>query len=119
MALVLFRTFFFLLFSFNSNIDQLRPSWIINFIPTQTNFSKYAYHFFHKTLIITQILTTTNKTMLSKMHYFLHFHVPHSITSVTYYHSHYIIIQMITNYAKLGLIISLHQFTKNSSQLSK
>ena len=73
-------------------------------------FIQVCLPFFHETLIITQILTTTNQIMLSKMHYFLHFHGPHSITSLTHYQSHYIITQMITSYVKLGYIISLHHF---------
>ena len=75
-------------------------------------FPQYTY------FTITQILTTINQITLTKMHYFPHFHGPHTITSVTHCHSHYIIIQMIMNYVKLGYIISLQHFTKNSSQLS-
>ena len=65
--------------------DQLRPTWIIRFILTQKNFPNYAYQFFHNTLMITQILTTTNQNILTKMHFFLDFHGPHTISNPLFF----------------------------------
>ena len=82
------------------------PAFIDHLLHTNTKeFLECARHFFHNILTFTQILTTNNQNTLTKKHYFPHFHGPHTIISVTHYHSDYIIIQMIMNYVKLGSII--------------
>ena len=85
-------------------LDQLNLLQITHFILTQKNFSECANHSFHKIPTITQILTRNNQITLTKKHYFPHFHGPHTMISVTHYHSHYILVETTMNYVKLDYI---------------
>ena len=74
------------------------------FTTTQRNSYKCAYHFFQDTLTIKLILTTINELKLTNMPCFPHFHIPHTILSVTPCQSHYIITQTTMSSVTLDYI---------------